>query len=304
MVNAKKTGIAKIKDTREDRFFNFWVMVFLMILFLIILYPLVYVISSSFSSPWAVSTGRVVLWPVDISLEGYKAVFTNQMIGIGYINTVIYTVFGTLLNIFMTMIAAYALACPKLPGKKFLMFMFTFTMLFGGGMIPSYILIRNLGMLNTRWAMIIPGAIAVYNMIITRTFIMNSIPSELQEAAEIDGASDIQYLIHCVLPLSKAVIAVITLYYAVGHWNAYFNAFLYLTNKNLFPLQIVLRDILISNMIDVTQVYDETLLAAKLGMAELLKYSLIIVSSLPVMCIYPFIQKYFIQGVMIGSLKG
>ena len=152
--------------------------------------------------------------------------------------------------------------------------------------------------------MIIPGAIAVYNMIITRTFIMNSIPSELQEAAEIDGASDIQYLWHCVLPLSKAVIAVITLYYAVHHWNAYFNAFLYLTNKQLFPLQIVLRDILISNMVDPGVMVDETIMAAKLGLSDLLKYSLIIVSSLPVMLIYPFIQKYFIQGVMIGSLKG
>jgi len=294
----------KIKNTREDRFFNSIVMIILGTMFLIILYPLVFVISSSFSSPWAVSTGKVFLWPVDLSLEGYKAVFSNQMIGIGYINTVIYTVFGTLLNVFMTMLAAYPLACPKLPGKKIFMFMFTFTMLFSGGMIPSYILIRNLGMLNTRLAMIIPGAIGVYNMIITRTFIMNSIPGELQEAAEIDGASDIQYLWHCVLPLSKAVIAVITLYYAVGHWNAYFNAFLYLTNRYLFPLQIVLRDILISNTIDPSVMMDETLMAAKLGLADLLKYALIIVSSLPVMMIYPFIQKYFIQGVMIGSLKG
>jgi multiple sugar transport system permease protein/putative aldouronate transport system permease protein len=294
----------RIKNTAEDQFFNMVVILILGFLFLVVLYPLIYVISSSFSSPWAVSTGRVVLWPVDLSLEGYKAVFSNQMIGIGYMNAIIYTVFGTLINIFMTMIAAYPLACPRLPGKKIIMVMFTFTMLFSGGMIPHYILIKDLGMLNTRWSMVIPGAIGVYNMIITRTFIMSSIPGELQEAAEIDGASDIQYLWHCVLPLSKAVIAVITLYYAVGHWNAYFNAFLYLTNRNLFPLQIVLRDILISNMIDASQVYDETLLAARLGMADLLKYSLIIVSSLPVMMIYPFIQKYFIQGVMIGSLKG
>ncbi|MCL2834209.1 MAG: carbohydrate ABC transporter permease [Treponema sp.] len=294
----------RIRETKEDQAFFIFVFIILGFLFLIVLYPLLYVISSSFSSPWAVSTGRVVLWPVDLSLEGYKAVFTNNMIGIGYINTVIYTCCGTLINVGMTILAAYPLACPRLPGKKVFMFLFTFTMLFSGGMIPSYILIRNLGMLNTRWAMIIPGAIGVYDMIITRTFFMNSIPAELQEAAEIDGASDIQYLIHCVLPLSKAVIAVITLYYAVGHWNAYFNAFLYLTNRNLFPLQIVLRDILISNMIDPTVTMDETLLAAKLGMADLLKYALIIVSSLPVMMIYPFIQKYFIQGVMIGSLKG
>ena len=296
--------VNRIKNTSEDNFFNLIVMIILGFMFLLILYPLIFVISSSFSSPWAVSTGRVVLWPVDISLEGYRAVFSNQMIGIGYINTVIYTILGTLINVFMTMITAYPLACPRLPGKKIVMFMFTFTMLFSGGMIPHYILIRNLGMLNTRWAMIIPGAIAVYNMIITRTFLMNSIPGELQEAAEIDGASDIQYLLHCVLPLSKAVMAVITLYYAVGHWNAYFNAFLYLTNRRLFPLQIVLRDILISNTIDPSVIMDETLLAAKLGLSDLLKYALIIVSSLPVMMIYPFIQKYFIQGVMIGSLKG
>jgi multiple sugar transport system permease protein/putative aldouronate transport system permease protein len=294
----------RVKNTSEDRLFNVLVMCFLGFFFLIILYPLIFVVSSSFSSPWAVSTGKVVLWPVDLSLEGYKAVFSNKMIGIGYINTVIYTVFGTLLNIFLTIITAYPLACNRLPGKKIIMFLFTFTMLFGGGMIPHYILIRNLGMLNTRLSMIIPGAIAVYNMVITRTFIMNSIPHELQEAAEIDGASDIQYLWHCVLPLSKAVIAVITLYYAVQHWNAYFGAFLYLTNKSLFPLQIVLRDILISNMIDPSVIMDETLMAAKLGLADLLKYSLIIVSSLPVMLIYPFIQKYFIQGVMIGSIKG
>ena len=293
-----------IKNTADDKIFYFFVSIILGTLFILILYPLIFVVSSSFSSPWAVSTGRVFLWPVDFSLEGYKAVFSNQMIGIGYMNTVIYTLFGTMINVSMTMIAAYPLACARLPFKKLLMFMFTFTMLFSGGMIPNFILIRNLGMINTRWAMIIPGAIGIYNMIITRTFIMNSIPGELQEAAEIDGASDIQYFLHCVLPLSKAVIAVITLFYSVGHWNSYFNAFLYLTERNLIPLQIVLRDILISHTIDPSVMIDETLMAARLGMADLLRYALIIVSSLPVMMIYPFIQKYFIQGVMIGSLKG
>jgi multiple sugar transport system permease protein/putative aldouronate transport system permease protein len=294
----------RIKNTAEDQIFNVFVMSVLGFLFLLVLYPLVYVVSSSFSSPQAVSMGRVILWPVDLSLEGYEAVFSNEMVGIGYMNSVIYTVLGTMINVCMTMIAAYALACPKLPGKGIIMVMFTFTMLFNGGMIPNYILIRSLGMLNTRWAMIIPGAIGVYNMIITRTFIMSSIPSELQEAAEIDGASDIQYLWHCVLPLSKAVIAVITLYYAVGHWNSFFNAFLYISNRRLYPLQIVLRDILILNTIDPNAITDEALMAAKLGLSDLLKYALIIVSSLPVMMIYPFIQKYFIQGVMIGSLKG
>jgi multiple sugar transport system permease protein/putative aldouronate transport system permease protein len=293
-----------IRDSLEDNAFNVVVYVILSVMFLFVLYPLVYIVSSSFSSPSAVAAGRVVLWPVEPSLEGYKAVFTNNMIGTGYFNSIIYALFGTLINISLTMIAAYALSCSTLPGRNLIMLLFTFTMLFDGGMIPNYILLRNLGMLNTRWAMLIPGAIGIYNMIITRTFIGNSIPSELREAADIDGCSDIQYFWHCVLPLSKAVIAVITLYYAVAHWNAYFNAFLYLTSKDLFPLQIVLRDILIANSIDAGAIVDPELMAAKQGLADLLKYSLIIVASLPVMTIYPFIQKYFIQGVMIGSIKG
>jgi multiple sugar transport system permease protein/putative aldouronate transport system permease protein len=273
-------------------------------MFLVVFYPLVYIVSSSFSSPDAVAAGKVVLWPVEPSLEGYKAVFDNNMIGIGYFNSVVYAVFGTLINLSLTMVTAYALACPTLPWRNGIMLLFTFTMLFDGGMIPNYILLRNLGMLNTRWAMLIPGAIGIYNMIITRTFIGNSIPMELREAADMDGCSDIQYFWHCVLPLSKAVIAVITLYYAVAHWNSYFNAFLYLMDKKLFPLQIVLRDILIANTIDAGAIVDPELMAAKQGLADLLKYSLIITASLPVMMIYPFIQKYFIHGVMIGSIKG
>lgn len=293
-----------VRESLEDRAFNVLVYAILSIMFLVVFYPLIYIVSSSFSSPDAVAAGRVVLWPVEPSLEGYKAVFTNSMIGTGYFNSIVYAVFGTLINISLTMITAYALSCPTLPGRNWIMMLFTFTMLFDGGMIPNYILLRDLKMLNTRWAMLIPGAIGIYNMIITRTFISNSIPIELREAADIDGCSDIQYFWHCVLPLSKAVIAVITLYYAVAHWNAYFNAFLYLTSKNLFPLQIVLRDILIANTIDAGAIVDPELMAAKQGLADLLKYSLIIVASLPVMMIYPFIQKYFIQGVMIGSIKG
>jgi multiple sugar transport system permease protein/putative aldouronate transport system permease protein len=302
MVRTRKKR--SISETAEDKAFAAVVYGILTLMLLTVLYPLVYVVSSSFSAPDAVAAGRVVLWPVDLSIEGYKAVFTNSMIGIGYMNSIIYTVIGTLINLCLTLIAAYPLACPNLPFKNGIMVLFTFTMLFSGGMIPDYILLRNLRMLNTRWAMIIPGAVAAYNMIITRTFISASIPQELREAADIDGCSDIQYFTAVVLPLSKAVIAVITLYYAVAHWNSYFNAFLYLTNKNLFPLQIVLRDILIANSIDPSATMDPELMAARQGMADLLKFSLIIVSSLPVMMIYPFIQKYFIKGVMIGSIKG
>lgn len=298
---AAKSGI---RESLEDKIFNAAVYGILSLMFLVVFYPLVFIIASSFSSPDAVASGKVILWPVDPGLEGYRAVFTNNMIGTGYFNSVVYTVFGTLINVALTLVTAYALACPTLPGRNLIMVFFTFTMLFDGGMIPNYILLRNLRMLNTRWAILIPGAIGIYNMIITRTFISSSIPAELREAADIDGCSDIQYFWHCILPLSKAVIAVISLYYAVANWNAYFNAFLYLTNKNLFPLQIVLRDILIANTIDAGAIVDPELMAAKQGLADLLKYSLIIVASLPVMTIYPFIQKYFIQGVMIGSIKG
>ena len=301
MVNTVKR---KVKLSYDDTIFNFIVYFVLSFLLLLVLYPLVYIMSSSFSSPNAVAAGKVVLWPVDLSVEGYKAVFTNRMIGIGYMNSIINTSIGTLINIVFTMLVAYPLACTRLPGKNLIMVLFTFTMLFSGGMIPDYILLRNLGMLNTRLALLLPGAIATYNMIITRTFISSSIPEELREAADMDGCSDFQYLISVILPLSKPVIAVITLYYAVAHWNSYFNAFLYITNRNLMPLQIVLRDILIANTIDPASTVDPELMAARQGMADLLKFALIIVSSLPVMMIYPFIQKYFIQGVMIGSLKG
>jgi multiple sugar transport system permease protein/putative aldouronate transport system permease protein len=189
-------------------------------------------------------------------------------------------------------------------GRGFLMFLFTFTMLFSGGLIPTYILLGKLGMINTVWALLIPGALGVHNMIITRTFFQSNIPSELLESAQIDGCSDFRFFLRMVLPLSKAVIAVITLYYAIGHWNEYFNAFIYLTDNRLYPLQIFLRNILLQNIIDPNVLLDEDAMAAKSGLADLLKFSLIVVASVPIMMIYPFVQKYFVKGVMIGSLKG
>ncbi len=293
-----------IKISSDDLIFYTVVNVVLVVLLIIVLYPLIYVVSASFSSPYAVSTGQVVFLPVEFSLEGYAAVFKNKDIVTGYKNTIIYTCLGTLINVAMTMIAAYPLSRRDLPGRNFFMFLFTFTMMFSGGMIPMYILIRDLRIMNTMWAMVIPGAISIYNMIITRSFLTTSIPGELLEAAQIDGCTDAKYFFSILLPLSKAVIAVITLYYAVGHWNAYFNAFLYLNSKELFPLQIILRAILLANTIDASYVTDPELLATKQGMAELLKYSLIIVATFPVLCLYPFVQKYFVKGVMIGSIKG
>ncbi len=303
-IDTASSGSRRIQGSREDRIFYRVIYTIVGIICLMMLYPLTYILSSSFSSATAVSTGKVVLWPVDFSLDGYKAVFENPNVWVGYRNTLFYTVFGTLINVGMTLIAAYPLARRKLPYKGFLMFLFTFTMIFNGGMMPNFILMRDLNILNKVWVMLLPGAISAYNMIITRTFILNSIPEEMLEASQIDGCNDFQYFLKMVLPLSKAVIAVITLYYAVGHWNAYFDAFLYLNKKELFPLQLFLREILIMNSIDPGQISDPELLAAKQGLANLLKYSLIVVATVPILCLYPFVQKYFIQGVMIGSIKG
>lgn len=296
-------GAQAIRATREDRFFYLVVNIFVGIFTLIILIPLINIVASSFSSPSAVSSGKVLLWPVDLSLAGYEAVFENKLIGTAYLNTFFYTAAGTLINISMTMFAAYPLARRNVPFKGVFMFLFTFTMLFSGGTIPNYMLMIDLGLINSRWAMLLPGAISVYNMIIARTFIQ-SIPEELYEAASIDGCSDFRYFFTMVIPLSVTLLSVLTLYYAVGHWNAYFDAFLYLSDRNLYPLQIVLREILIANTINANEVVDDLTMSAKQGMADLIKYSLIIVSSLPVLVLYPFVKKYFLKGVMIGALKG
>lgn len=299
-----RTGGSKIKRSGSDKIFDGIVLVLLTLLLIMVLYPLIYIVSASFSSASAVSTGKVILLPVDFSLEGYKAVFENKDIWLGYKNTIIYTVCGTFINVSVTLMAAYPLSRKDLKGKGFFTFFFTFTMLFGGGMIPNYILVRDLHLMNTRWAILLPGALSVYNMIVARTFIQGNIPNELLEASQLDGCSDTKYFFKIILPLSKAVIAVLVLFYGVGHWNAYFNAFLYLNDKALYPLQTFLREILVNNTIDMNSFADPSLMEAKQGLADLLKYSLIIVASAPVLCVYPFAQKYFVKGVMIGSVKG
>ena len=294
----------RMKIPFEDKVYYSIVYAISFILLLIVLYPMIVILSSSFSSPFAVSSGQVTFLPVDPGLQGYIAVFKDARIPTGYRNTIFYTVFGTLINVFLTLICAYPLARKKLPHRGVITFFFTFTMLFSGGMIPGYILLRDLRMLNTVWAMLLPGAVAVYNMIITRTFIATSIPDELLEATQIDGCNDFLYFFLFVIPLSKAVIAVIAMQYAVGHWNAYFNAFIYLTKNELYPLQVFLREILIMNQIAAADIIDPEMATAMQGMAHLLKYSLIVISTAPILCIYPFFQKYFVKGVMIGSIKG
>ncbi|MDR2808526.1 MAG: carbohydrate ABC transporter permease [Spirochaetaceae bacterium] len=292
------------KSSTSDKVFYVVITVVLTLFFIIVLYPCIFVLSASFSKGSAVQAGRVVLLPVEPSLEGYKTVFNTGSIWIGFRNSILYTVFGTLINIIMTMTTAYCLSRSDLPGRNGIMLLFTFTMFFNGGMIPSYILLRNLQMINTPWALIIPGAIGVYNMIIARTFIQNSIPAEMLDAAKIDGCSDIMYYVRIVLPLSKAIIAVLVLFYGVGHWNSYFNAMIYLNTKSLYPLTIYLRDILMATQIDPSTISDPE---AQLRLAEaaaVIKYALIVITMVPVIIIYPFVQKYFIKGVMIGSVKG
>lgn len=295
---------AKVRDPLDDKIFYVAVYIILGLLTLITLYPLIYIVSASFSDPYAVLAGRVFLTPVGFSLEGYKRIFANDRVLTGFANSIFYTVIGTVINIVMTVLAAYPLSRKELKGGNLVMMLFSFTMIFNAGMIPNYILMRDLNLLNTRLVMLLPGAISAYNMIIARTFFQTNIPRELLEAAQMDGCSDARFLISVVLPLSKAILAVLMMFYCTVHWNSYFNAFLYLSNDQLYPLQIVLRDILIQAQTAASDVSDAENALVIQGLAESMKYSLMIVSTIPMMIIYPFAQKYFTQGVMIGSIKG
>lgn len=287
-----------------DRMFYLISGLILTVIFLLILYPCIFVVSASFSSGTAVQSGKVVLWPVDISFVGYDTVFHNVNIWKGFMNSLFYTFFGTIINVALTMLAAYPLSRKDLVGRDKLMLFFTFTMFFNGGIITHYILVSKLGIIDTRWSMLLPGAMSIYNMIIARTFLQNSIPNELLEAAQLDGCTDIQYLFKVVLPLSKAILAVLVLFYGVAHWNTYFNAMIYLRNRDLFPLTLFLKEILISGQIDPSTVSDPELAEKVSQLAGVIKYSLIVVSMVPVMIIYPFVQKYFVKGVTIGAVKG
>ena len=293
----------RIRESFGDGLFLVGVYLFLTIVLLIVLYPLIYVVSSSFSSPSAVSSGRVWLWPVDFSLRGYQVSLGNPQIIIGYSNSLYYTFFGTLISVLLTVLLAYPLSRRGLFGRNAIMVFITFTMIFYGGLIPTYLVVKNLGMLNTRWALLIPQAIAAWQVIIARTFFQVTIPEELAEAAELDGCSDLRFLWSIVLPLSKPILAVLVLMYAVGQWNAYFDALLYLKSADLQPLQLVLRSILILNTTSSGSM-DAATMVERQQMADLLKYSLIVVGSLPVLLIYPFAQRYFVRGMLIGSLEG
>jgi putative aldouronate transport system permease protein len=294
----------RVRESRQDRIFNAANYAFLSLCFLVVLYPLVFVVSSSFSSPEAVISGRVWLWPIDPTVEGYKLVFQSSEIWLGYGNTIFYTVVGTFINVLLTIMIAYPLARRDFYGRNTLMFLVTFTMMFSGGIIPTFLLVRSVGILNTRWAMILPNAVAAWNVIITRTYFEATVPVELLEASQLDGCSNTRFILAVVIPLSGPIVAVITLFYAVMHWNAFFNALIYLRDSRLYPLQIILRAILLENQIDYQIATNLEQEESRQMIAQLLKFALIVVASAPMLLIYPFVQKYFVRGVLIGALKG
>ena len=294
---------ARIRRSQSDLVFNLFIYGFAILTLIIVLYPLYFVVIASFSSPNAVSAGKVWFYPVGFTLDGYSELLKHADIWIGYRNTIAYTLVGTLIGIVVNIPAAYALSRKDLAGRGFFTFLFVFTMFFSGGLIPTYLTVQDFHLYDTFWVMVLPFSVSVYNIIVARTFFSTSIPSDLWDAAQIDGCGNIRYFFQIVIPLSKAVIAVIGLWTAVWHWNSYFNALIYLKDPNLYPLQLILRDILITNNMQSAMGTGEAAQIA-LRKAALMRYAVIIVSTVPIMVFYPFVQKYFNQGVMIGAVKG
>lgn len=294
----------RLPRARRDRLFDIVNAAILVVLSLIVCYPLYFVVIASFSDPSKVQMGEVVLYPIGIQWDGYLQILQNSELWTGYGNTLLYTFFATILNLVLTLTAGFALSNRSLPGRKWIMRMLTFTMFFSGGMIPTYIVVRSLGLLNTRTVMILMGAVNVWNLILARSFFEGTIPTELRDAAFIDGCSYIRFFISIVLPVSGAIIAVLTVYYAVAHWNQYMNAIIYLRNRKLMPLQVFLRELLIDDQFNDSNVMMDEMAYLHAVKIMSMKYGVIIVSSLPVLVLYPFVQKYFVKGVMVGSVKG
>ncbi|MDI9521498.1 MAG: carbohydrate ABC transporter permease [Bacillota bacterium] len=293
----------KVYRTPTDHLYMVLVYSLSILFSVVILVPLIFVVAASFSSPDALMAGRVFLWPVEFNIRGYTMVLEHKMLVTGFKNTLIYAGAGTVINVLLTILAAYPLSRRDLKIRNPVMFLFAFTMLFSGGMIPLYLLVKDLKILNTRWAMLLPNAMTVWNVIITRTYFQSNIPDEMLESANIDGCDDFRFLWKIALPLSVPIIAVNVLLYAVGHWNSYFNALIYLNDNALYPLQLVLRDILIQDdtagiSMDVTKQLEQQRLR------YLLQYSTIVVATVPVAVLYPFVQKYFVSGIMVGAIKG
>ena len=298
----------KIKRCKEDVIFDTVIFIVLTILLLIVAYPLWWVIISSVSDPKAVSGGQVIWHPIGFTLKGYLEVFKDDSIVRSFLNSVLYTVCGVLVNLAVTLPTAYALSRDRFSGKKAITMFYVITMFFSGGLIPTYLVVQNMHLLDTMWALILPGCLSVYNMIVARTFFKTNISEELYEAAEIDGCTQGRFFFQIALPLSGAITAIMVLYYGVGHWNSYFSGLIYLSDQNKYPLQLVLRSILITNESALQQAATTAEARAALNekkeLIEVMKYSLIIISSIPVLVLYPFIQRHFVKGVMIGSVKG
>lgn len=297
-----------LSETKTDKIIKTFIYIFLGFALIIVLYPVIYIVSASISDPAEVNSGKMWLLPKGITFDGYKLIFQNSDIWRGYLNTIFYTALGTLINLAVTIPAAYALARKDLYGRNFFMGMFVLTMFFSGGLIPTYLVVKNLGLIDTVWAMVLPNAAAVWNIVIARVFFQATVPKELEEAAIIDGASNFKMFIKIILPLSAPIIAVMALFYGVGHWNGYFNALIYLSDKELFPLQLVLREILVlqemsSQSTNLSGSMAEAL-HSKQQLAAIIKYGVMIVSTLPIIVMYPFLQRFFVNGVMVGSLKG
>ena len=297
-----------VKRCREDIIFDTVIFIVLTLILFIVAYPLYWVIISSFSDPTAVSAGKVLLRPMGFTLKGYVEVFKNSQVMRGFFNSIVITFVGVCVNLAVTLPTAYALSRDNFSGKKPITVFYMITMFFGGGMIPTYLVVKNMQLLNTIWALVLPGCLSVYNMIVARTFFKSNISEELYEAGEIDGRTQSRFFFQIALPLSKAIIAIMVLYYGVGHWNSYFSALLYISDQDKYPLQLVLRNILITNQTALSQT--ATTAAARAALQEqqqlidVMKYSLIIISSVPVLIMYPLVQKHFVKGVMIGSVKG
>ena len=303
MQTAEKVSVSQ---TRGDKVFGVINAIFIVFITIITLYPLIYVCSASISSPASVTSGRMWLWPTDITFEGYKRILKNSEIWMGYVNTILYTVVNVVISLAVTLPAAYALTVKSLPGRKFIVFVFSVTMFFSGGMIPLYVVCRNLGLVNTLWAVILPSATSMWYIILTRTFFQSTIPHELEEASEIDGCSVFATFLRIVIPLSAPIIAVMALYFGVGRWNSYFGEMIFLRDRSKFPLQLFLREILIVATFNQENASnaDAITMAEQLRIASIIKYATMIVATLPVIAAYPFIQRYFVKGVMIGSIKG
>lgn len=298
----------KQQQSTPDKIFDISLFIILTLILIVVAYPLYFVIIASISDPSAVAGGHVTLFPVGINFSGYAEVFKNEKVVRGFINAIFYTFVGTCINLMVTIPTAYAMSRREFAGKKIVMYFYMVTMFISGGMIPTYLVVKNMHMLDTMWALIVPGALSVYNMIVARTFFESSLPEELFEAARVDGCGHFKFFFKVALPLSKAIIAIMVLYYGIGHWNNYFSALIYMKTETKYPLQLVLRSILVQNEAalaqQVTSQAAQAALQAQRELVELMKYALIIVSSIPVMILYPFVQKHFVKGVMIGSVKG